>query len=425
MEVEQTKTQAEAVRTRFNFTPYKYADKSPLETGLSGPKFTAAAAVEKIRHSDNYFTRKFIGQQTATEDWERNNVYGQTFPQWENPIQDFLKPMIYRAANRTALGAAAGLSITAGMMWRTPKTRRIARFVGGAAGLAIGAGVATTSMALAPAAAIYGPMKLAEKALGAEIVPKEYKFAAAVGLGAVGAVAGTIRKRNQTHEIGKRWMPRRRKEELAIEENADILSYVKWKRLYEQAQHSGDGYMAANFRRQLQNTMYGADLLDSTPEQLAQAVPKRKREHFLSMLRSPESEHARILSTAPRLERRLYEAQWGMKVEKRPELADYFTEHELPAPEWEGWNPATDMEMVKLKTIQSQGLDAAQMGYYPQQIQQANMINLSYPQYRKGSQREDVQGQLQALMSGSGMSGNVVKRFTPFPGIHLNMQLGG
>ena len=125
-------------------------------------------------------------------------------------------------------------------------------------------------------------------------------------------------------------------------------------------------------------------------ETLSLAIPKRKREHFVEMLNAPESERERILSTAGRLERRIYEAAWGMPVEEKPDLAEYFQRHELPDLSWEGWHPNTNMDHVKVKIGQSMGLEMSQMGYYPQQIREANLANPSYPTFDSSSARTDV-----------------------------------
>jgi len=166
--------------------------------------------------------------------------------------------------------------------------------------------------------------------------------------------------------------------------------------------------MAANqFRQAAKRTMYGADLYGASVDTLTLAVPKRKREHFEAMLQAPEEERERILSTAPRLERRIYQAAWGMEVEEKPELAEYFQRHELPDMSWEGWHPNTNMDHVKIKIGQQMGLEMSQMGYYPQQIKEANLTNPSYPDFSSGTNNQDTLYRLRQLMSGSGISGSV------------------
>ena len=229
-----------------------------------------------------------------------------------------------------------------------------------------------------------------------------------------------------THEFltGERFIPQKRKKELALEEYTDILSYVKNTRLANMAKESGDMASANQFRMAAKRTMYGADLYGSDIETLSLAVPKRKREHFKAMINAPTNEREKILSTAGRLERRIYEAAWGMDVEKRPDLEDYFSRHELPDLNWEGWHPNTNLDAVKIKMGQSMGLEMSQMGYYPQQIKEANLVNPSYPVFDSKNDRQDVVYKLRSLMSGMGLSGSVNVSANPFGSNNFNISAG-
>ena len=72
-----------------------------------------------------------------------------------------------------------------------------------------------------------------------------------------------------------------------------------------------------------------------------------------------------------------------------------------------GWHPNTNMEHVKIKMGQSMGLEMSQMGYFPQQIKEANLANPSYPLFRDTSRPEDTRAKLQRLMFDMGISGNI------------------
>jgi flagellar biosynthesis/type III secretory pathway chaperone len=74
------------------------------------------------------------------------------------------------------------------------------------------------------------------------------------------------------------------------------------------------------------------------------------------------------------------------------------------------------MEHVKIKTGQSMGLEMSQMGYYPQQIKEANLTNPSYPEFGSGKKinsAKEVRQKLQALMNDNGINGRMipVKRY--------------
>lgn len=355
---------------------------------------------EYLSHMDNPINAKFNPNRTAQEDWERRFVYGSTFQQWQHPYRDYLKPMIYKASMRNPILSTAILAGVGRMFSPTREGKAVGTLIGGAVGL---------------------------------------------GASFVGHAMNIFRGEGA-------FMPEYRAKEAAIEEYMDILKYVKYTRLYGQARAqavaSGEpdpeltanrakqerrkglavglgpiGEQALQFRQEIQKTMYGADPFGDI-NNLVMAVPKRMREHFAQFLSAPKNERKRILSTQGRLQRRILEAKWGMDVEQRPDLNEYFQEHELPPPEWEGWDPAVDLENVKLKVMQSQGLDLSQIGYYPQQVRQANLINPSYPDFLQKDRRGRVVAQLQSLMANQSISGMVTAYPNGRSGDNIEFQLG-
>lgn len=387
---------------------------APVDLKLreGGIEFMIHRFAEQIAHRNTILNTKFLPRRTAVEDWERNNVYGTTFPQWQHPIRDFLKPVGYKGMNRNPIISAAVLGVAGGMFFRSssPAGKAAGRFFGSIIGFGIG------------------------------------MFSNAKSL-----------------ETGHRFIPLQRRKELGIEEYTDILNYVKYSRLYAQtrqqaiAEEGADPEkmarkiedsdykkfqfanlgsatsQALTYRQKAMQTMYGADVYGDVLN-LSAAIPKRKRDHFLEFLKAPVSERPRILSTAPRLERRIYEARWGMDVEKRPELVEYFSEHELPTPDWEGWNPNVDIEDVKLKIAKHQGLDVSQMGYYPQQVKEANLLNASYPDFRKqtptheSAQQLDTllttQQRIQQYLNSQGIRGQVIAVPSARPGTRIELSAG-
>jgi hypothetical protein len=353
-----------------NFTPYeyKYGNNDPSNSAF---KNFVGSQWEKVAHADTYLNTKFMPNRTASEDWERSNVYGATFPEWQNPVSDFLAPMVYKSTQRGAFAAASTLGFIGSIFGKTPQAKAVGAFVGGAVGLAAGS---------------YG---------------KAYEAV-----------------------TGDQFIPLRRKKELALEEYTDILSYVRNMHLSATAKASGDMELASQFTKQAKQTMYGADIYQGNLSQVALAVPKRKREHFKAMLGAPPEERKKILATAGRLERRIYEAAWGMPVEERPDLEEYFQKRELPPPGWEGYNPNTSMEHTKIKIGQSLGIDMSEMGYYPQQLKEANLTNVSYPDFAKNNNRYGTAQRLRELMRAQNIHGDVIPIVTPFAGERIELQAG-
>jgi hypothetical protein len=356
---------------KYDFSNYEYRDSSPQEKGLHPYVYKAKQFGEYLAHRDTLMNTKFMQKRTAVEDWERRNVYGATFPEWQRPIESFISPMINKATQRSPIVAASGLAFAGSMFGRTTRGKFFGSLVGAATGFTSSA-IAQTSQALS----------------------------------------------------GERYIPMERKKELALEEYTDILTYVKNTRLSSMAQQAGDSGAANQYRQAAQRTMYGADIYGAPIDTLSLAIPKRKREHFREMIEAPVQDRKRILSTAGRLERRIYEAAWGMEVEKRPDLEEYFTRHELPDASWEGWHPNTNMDHVKVKIGQSMGIEMSQMGYYPQQIKESNLANVSYPQFNKQEDKTDMLQKLRNVLSSKGISGMITPVMNSYGSNNIDVSAG-
>ena len=369
--LEEIRSQVASTTKRYDFSNYEYRDSSPQEKGLHPYVFAAKRFGEYVAHRDTLFNTKFMQNRTAVEDWERRNVYGATFPEWQRPFESFISPMINKATQRNPIVAASALGFSGSLFGRTTRGKLFGSLVGVATGFTASS-IAQTSQAIS----------------------------------------------------GERYIPLERKKELALEEYTDILTYVKNTRLAGMAQESGDSAAANQFRQAAKRTMYGADIYGASVDTLSLAIPKRKREHFKEMLNAPEQDRKRILSTAGRLERRIYEAAWGMQVEERPDLEEYFSRHELPDSSWEGWHPNTNMDHVKIKIGNSMGIEMSQMGYYPQQIKEATLSGPSYPEFNKKQDNSDILYKLRNILSGSGISGVVTPIMNPYGGTNIDISAG-
>ena len=371
IKVEEIRARLAETTKKYNFTPYKYKGKTASEMGISSAKYNAGRTMEYLAHRDTLFNTKFLQNRTAQEDWERRNVYGATFPEWQKPYQSFIKPMIQKASDRNPIAAAGMLSVIGSTLGRTPKAKALSG-----------------------------------------------------GVGAVVGLSSSLISNLKEKITGERYIPKTRKKELALEEYSDMLTYVKYSRLASMAKQSGNGMDANQYTQAAQRTMYGADIYGAPIDTLSLAIPKRKREHFAEMIKAPESDRKQILSTSGRLERRIYEAAWGMPVEDRPDLGEYFAKHELPDMNWEGWNPSTNMDHVKIKIGQNMGLEMSQMGYYPQQLREANLSNPSFPQFSKQENKGNILQKLRSLLNGSGVSGTVTPVMNPFGSSGIDISAG-
>jgi hypothetical protein len=363
LRVDQTRMQVSRITKRNEFFEY---------TTMYDPNASIGdKLIERALHMDNVVTRKLGRRSSAVEDWERNNVYGPTFQQWQHPVQSFIEPMIYENTQRNPFEAAGRLGFGFQFFGKTPQAKAISSTIGSVTGFTSG---------------LFG----------------------------------------QAYETitGRRFVPKKRKEQARLEEYTDILTYVKNMHLSNQAKQAGDMFAAQQFDKAAKRTMYGIDLASASIQDIVATIPKRKREHFEAFLTANEKERERILSTAPRLERRMLQAAYGMQVEKLPSLQEFFSKNELPGQNWEGWHPNTNMDNIKIKIGQNQGLDLSQMGYYPQQIQQANLVNPSFPVMGFVEDSRSIKIKLDAMLRGFGINGTVTESPNPFGQNSLSLSQG-
>jgi|GEM_PF-2332354 len=169
------------------------------ETDFSAPavfaRFTQAeiskgARWERIAHFESPLNTKFLQVRTALEEYERDQVYGKDWSTWENfMIDDYLIPG-FQSIIRHDLDDSMMRGAIAGAL------------VGGFLN-------------------IFGAGK--KNIIRSGIV------------GAVGAGIGNLYRQHYEKETGEAWIPERRRIENDINEYFDVLKYMKYHGLYEQA----------------------------------------------------------------------------------------------------------------------------------------------------------------------------------------------
>ena len=381
---------------------------------------TIGRAWEWLTHRWTPITTKFIQRRTALEHYERTQVYGVEFAPWTSPIESFVKPTLQ------SVGAKDPLSSV---------------LTGAAIGVAAGR----------------GPMRLILGALG-------------------GAIMGGNKARVEAYEAvtGESWVPKDVRKRWEQEEYMDVLQYTAaarnysllrrravaageqdpealWQqerslREYQSRQMSNmmasviertvyggvskSRYLAENpigaqalaVREQMGQTLYGADLTGDYLS-LQRAIPPERRMFFEEFLNAPRSDRDRILSLLPRLERRVYEAAWGMEVEKKPSLEQYFSSNYLPEPEAAIWNPAMDWEKLRIRMIERAGEEPSRYGYYPQQVTEAEMYPVPVPVANMANHKKTAT-MLKEMFTSSGLEGvGVTIEPSNTPGLTLDMRI--
>lgn len=213
------------------------------------------------------------------------------------------------------------------------------------------------------------------------------------------------------YKTGIATIPENVQERRDIQEYFDMLKWVKNERLKNQALLQRDFQAAQQAQEEKESTVFGADLFGRPP---LKALPRKDRGYFESFVNvQTEEERQQILNLVPENQQRVYISQWlrqeeaasrakkeaGIVTEydnrvlsttkalrksegfaytkdleeqwlqetngdipydewiRQKKAEEYFLTHSLPGADWIGFHPSVDLEDVKMKAVQMEGLD--------------------------------------------------------------------
>jgi hypothetical protein len=160
---------------------------------------------------------------------------------------------------------------------------------------------------------------------------------------------------------------------------------------------------AIAYKQQAERTMYGYEPSDDIRNIMA-ALPKKERQYYSKLVDAPEEEKEKILRIAPSYLRRALQASWGMHVDEKPELTEYFKNHALPDEEWIGWSEDTDLDDVKIKMVNENGLDPGEFDIWTDNKKRADQVNIPIPRiHKRNTNPNAVQAQLTRLLNNNGL----------------------
>lgn len=210
-------------------------------------------------------------------------------------------------------------------------------------------------------------------------------LSAAAGVAAGGFTGWRASSYQQTE--GSVWMSEEAKKRIQIGEYFDKLRFVKADALYQKTKDPA-------FLEAATQTMYGSDPFGETWHVLA-SLPEGDRKYVQSFLQvENKTERSKILKATPGYLDRVLEAQWMMQdaasgalsdselknlkdmktaswletqvrlAGEDPDLAQYFDQNTLPQESWSGWAPDVPLESAKIKVVENEGLETAEMGIW-------------------------------------------------------------
>ncbi|MGH0054159.1 MAG: hypothetical protein ACQ5SW_12280, partial [Sphaerochaetaceae bacterium] len=401
-----------AVRARFN----------PWQISF-GRAWESMSHINSIPHS------KFLQVRSALESYERRDLYGKDFQKWSNPVRDYLKPAVQQNIARKhgiIIGAVVGATFGHRSLY--------GKLLGGIAGattVAIGQAMKLEHqvrtgekwiperrkeerelneyidmLKFVKYRKLYSDYKAAAEKLYGEDVDQQIKISDYNRTSQLYSVKNQLEKGVSNSEARKLTAPLNLKyggstaKALIDSINREIIEIGKEKRNSSPSEMTK---MAMYYYNLSEKTMYGYD--ENEPlTNILYSLPKRDRNYFKGFLNAPEEERMKILQVAPKYMRRPLEAAWGIEVEEKANIVEYFKQHQLPGVNWAGWREDVDLDAVKVKIIKKEGRDAGEYDVWDRDIQAADDAGrIPIPYVYKRESGQDITRRMRELLGEIGM----------------------
>ena len=419
-----------AVKGKFDDTDAVTVNALYRENTITLGKFWEAFA-----HLDTPFHTKFLKVRSPLEHYKRQMLYGKDWQSWSHPVRDWIVPTINKlTAGRPLVSTLAGAALGA-LFGAAKHSKEIGAIIGAAIG-----GIPASLRAFYEAGRrltgdfdytwiprrrriereieeYFDILKyvkyrgLYEKARELAI---EYEGIDPESIAQMSEQRGakTASERRRLENV-KRWLKvsysddeESKKENLSAI-NARLRDIASDRILLAAGPYT---IRALQYRTEYQATLYGADPHGDF-RTIYRALPKKDRPFFRYFMTATPEEREEILRIIPKNQRRFYQAKWGLKLDRKPSLEEYFAAHYLPPPDWIGWKPGISLEAIKVKFVQNTALDIGEFGFWPDDVEFAkNAPRL--PRIRKLLPNAIDIGALKKVLSGAGIEDVDIKIFT-------------
>lgn len=477
----------------------KENDWSPtgVRARFSPGKIAFGKVWETVAHFDSFTNTKFMQVRSAKENYERREVYGRDFQKWQNPIKDFIVPMIRTNIHRP-IGIITAAFLGAAFGGANKNTKGTSRFIGAvamASTVAIGKTVIGTkeivtkkpwipkerekqrdlieymdtlkfvknkrlceeyaNKALSEDKIDVRAMLLEEKASGKErkerikvltelkrqmqinqkIYSNKEQLKITVNpLKYNDVLDGPIDKTNKTRKILKNAIldivdkkSYKAKFKALKRGTGKVYTYIKDKVINDDDEKfkarvrainkeitdlqsfrmtyktSDNATKAIFYKQKSEETMYGYDVGDPLANVL-KAMPKKDREYMKYFMKTPKKEQKKVLKLVPNYMKRPLQSSWGMTPDDKEDAIQYFTKHQLPSKNWEGWKENKDIDSIKVKMVKHEAQDFSEFNIWQNDVDKANQMGeVPLPKVNFRSTADSVRYKMMDMLGNIGM----------------------
>jgi hypothetical protein len=152
------------------------------------------------------------------------------------------------------------------------------------------------------------------------------------------------------------------KSKLSSTINAEIYKLQTPEQYYSMGKYTK---AALAYKKAADTTIYGLTKYSSSADVL-RALPKYDRDYFLEFANEKDPhERKKILKYISPYKAKALHVLWqDGKVKKEKSNKKFFSNHNLPNMFWSGWRPDVNLDNVKMKTIENEGMLLSDFGYY-------------------------------------------------------------
>ena len=421
----------------------KEDDNSPagIQARYTKGEIAFGSAMETLTHdvvgSIPFIGSKFMQVRSPYEQYRKREVYSKDFQSWNHPIRDILIPHIEENIADNRLGGLGGI-LTGAFIGSLFGKGRFGKLVGTVIGAAIPAVGKIAFIAGSDEDRDWRPKRRREQEKLNEYVDvlkyvknmrlyeqyktkakKEDHFDVESFMKSKEAKGVTNKLRQQElvdykrkvkldfkhrdrynfkygePKYAEKSMDKKQTVSAINKELAELQSERKVTKLPKNA------LKAIEFKQAAEQTMYGYDPGESLVN-IMTALPKKERQYFQHFMDAPEEEKEKILRIAPSYLRRALQSTWGMPVDEKPSLDEYFRTHGLPDASWIGWDESTNIEDVKVKLVHQNNLDPGEFDIWDADMEQADNVNIPVPMIDANNSPRQVQIKLNQILGKAG-----------------------
>jgi hypothetical protein len=189
--------------------------------------------------------------------------------------------------------------------------------------------------------------------------------------------------------------------------------------------------LALKYHQDAAATVYGSEEGGAWAD-VYRSLPMSDRPYFTEFMKAKtKKEQDKILKLVPAYQRHLFESKFGRKVHKQQQLDDYFTSHYLSDENWAGWLPDVNLDDIKYKVVDKEGLEATEFGLWDDVGKRADILSVKAPAINNSNHSVPIVNHMQVkaalhdIMKGYNLE-NVIIDVTSLPnkvGIDIDVDI--